>query len=362
MARRILLESHLTIEELEARYRSTKDPVKRGRWHFLWLLAHGLTAKVIASITGYSAYWIGRIARRYNEHGPIGVKDLRHQSRPSSPLLSVSQQDELVAALAAGGAPEGDCWRGRTVAAWISQRVVRHVGRQLGWAYLRRLGARLRVPRPRHAQADLQAQADFKQHLRPLLRDVATAFPHATVELWAVDEHWIGLKPILKRVWTLPGQRPIAPVEHRYDWRDVIGFVHPSSGRTVWHLATTVSIELFSLELEAFAHQVGASPTKQIVLVLDGAGWHDSPRVLVPEHVHLLFLPPHSPELQPAEHLWPLTNTVLVNRHFASIEELEDAQAERCIALQAHPDLIRSTTWFHWWPRRIKKRQGPRQN
>jgi hypothetical protein len=115
---------------------------------------------------------------------------------------------------------------------------------------------------------------------------VATAFPQATVELWAVDEHRIGLKPILRKVWMLPtspGQRPLAPVEHRYDWRYLVGFVHPASGRTVWHLATTVNIELFSVELDAFAHQVGASPTKQIVL--DGAGWHDSPRVRVPEHI-----------------------------------------------------------------------------
>jgi transposase len=217
------------------------------------------------------------------------------------------------------------------------------------------------VPHPRHVQADSQAQADFKQHLRPLLRDVATALPQAIVELWAVDEHRIGLKPILKRVWTLPGQRPIAPVEHRYDWRYVIGFVHPASGRTVWHQATTVSIQLFSVELEAFAHQVGASPIKQIVLVLDGAGWHDSPRVRVPEHVHLLFLPPHSPELQPVEHVWPLTNTVFVNRHFATIEELEDTQAERCVTLQGRRDLIRSTTRFSWWPQRIHRRHGPRR-
>jgi transposase len=257
MARRISLEPHLTIEELEGRYRSTKDPVERSRWHFLWLLARGLTATVIASISGYSAYWIGRIARRYNQHGPAGVKDLRHQSRPSTPLLSGSQQDELVAALAAGGAPEGERWSGRTVAAWISQRLGRRVGRQLGWAYLRRLGARLRVPRPRHVHADPQVQTDFKKRLRPLLRDVATAFPQATVELWVVDEHRIGLKPILRKVWTLPGQRPIAPVEHRYDWRYLVGFVHPASGRPVWHLATTVNIPLFETELAPFAQKVG---------------------------------------------------------------------------------------------------------
>jgi hypothetical protein len=79
---------------------------------------------------------------------------------------------------------------------------------------------------------------------------------------------------------------------------------------------------------------------------------------------HLLFLPPHSPELQPAEHLLvsePLTNTVLVNRHFANIEALEDAQAERCVALQARPELIRSTTRFSWWPQRIHRRHGPRR-
>ncbi len=82
----------------------------------------------------------------------------------------------------------------------------------------------------------------------------------------------------------------------------------------------------------------------------------------MPEHIHLLFLPPYSPELQPAEHLWPLTNTVIANRHFASIEDLEDAQAQRCIALKGRRDLIRSTTLFHWWPHRVKKRQGPRVN
>jgi hypothetical protein len=98
--------------------------------------------------------------------------------------------------------------------------------------------------------------------------------------------------------------------------------------------------------------------------VLERAGWHSSVRLHVPEHVQLLFLPPYSPELQPAEHLSvsePLTNTCVANRHFTTIDELEDVQAGRCVALQACPDLIRSTTLFHWWPQRIRKRQGPRR-
>ncbi|HEV8194688.1 MAG TPA: transposase [Ktedonobacterales bacterium] len=128
----------------------------------------------------------------------------------------------------------------------------------------------------------------------------------------------------------------------------------------LFHLASSVSIPLFEAELAAFARQAGAGPAKQIVLVLDRAGGHTSLRLRVPEHVHLLFLPPYSPELQPVEHLWPLTNSVLVNRHFATIDELEDAQFARCAELQRHRERIRSTTLFHWWPHHIKKRQGPR--
>jgi DDE superfamily endonuclease len=189
---------------------------------------------------------------------------------------------------------------------------------------------------------------------------VATAFPDARVELWATDEHRLGLKPLLRRIRAPIGQRPVATVHQRFAWRYLVRFVHPASGRTFFHLATTVSIPVFEIELAEFARQAGASPTKQIVLILNRAGWHTSVRLRVPAHVYLLFLPAYSLELQPAEQLWPLTYSCLVNRHFASLEELEDAEWARCVALQQQPERIRSTTRFSWWPQRLHKRQGPR--
>src|SRR5579859_20882 len=44
MPRHIYLEPHLTNDDLEARCRSCYDSVKRSHWHFLWLLARGMTA------------------------------------------------------------------------------------------------------------------------------------------------------------------------------------------------------------------------------------------------------------------------------------------------------------------------------
>jgi transposase len=83
-----------------------------------------------------------------------------------------------------------------------------------------------------------------------------------------------------------------------------------------------VSIAAFVVALAEFAQAIGAGRGKQILLVLDHEGWHVSPQVQAPAGIHLHFLPPYSPELQPAERLWPLTNEALANRHFRDLEEL----------------------------------------
>lgn len=157
--------------------------------------------------------------------------------------------------------------------------------------------------------------------------------------------------PLIRRVWAPIGKRPIAPVQQRYEWLYVCGFVRPTTGETEWWLLPTINAALFGRVLAAVARDLGAGPTKRILLVLDGAGWHTGAAVPVPEGIHLLVLPSYSPELQPAEHLWPLTNQPLANRRFPDLDSLEDVQAERCLALQQQPDLIRRHTLFHWWPR-----------
>jgi transposase len=179
---------------------------------------------------------------------------------------------------------------------------------------------------------------------------VQQACPQDGVELWTTDQHRIGLKPILRRVWSPRGQRPGALVQHRYQWCYLYAFVHPSSGRTWWLLLPTVSMAAFTLALAEFAQAVGAGSGQQVLLVLDGAGWHVSAQVYVPAGVHLHVLPPYSPEWPPAERLWPLTNEALANRHFANLDDLQAEQAQRCLRLQATPEVIRAHTHFHWWP------------
>jgi transposase len=141
------------------------------------------------------------------------------------------------------------------------------------------------------------------------LEELEEAHPEAAVELWAEDEARLGLKPVIRRVWAPVGKRPIAQLKRGYEWTYVYGFVRPESGEVYWLVLPTANVELFSMALREFAKEVGAGEERRILLVVDKAGWHTGGEVEIPEGIHLEFLPSGSPELQPAERLWPLTKT-----------------------------------------------------
>ena len=140
-----------------------------------------------------------------------------------------------------------------------------------------------------------------------------------------MDEHRVGLKPILRRVWAPIGQRPIVKIQPRYQWLYIYSFVQPTTGRSFWLLMPTVSIAAFSTALARFADFVQASDKCHIDLVLDNAGWHSSPLVDWPAGIRPDFLPPYSPELQPVEHVWRLSDQPLFNRLFPTLALLEQA-------------------------------------
>lgn len=177
------------------------------------------------------------------------------------------------------------------------------------------------------------------------------------MQVWAEDEHRLGLFPVVRRVWAPKGQRPVAPVRRRYQWLYAYGFVRPATGTTWWCLLPTVSAEAFSAALAAFAREEGIGPERRAVLVLDNAGWHRAKRLAVPAGVHLAFLPPYSPELQPAERLWGPLDEPVANRAFADLDELEAVLAERCRHLEGRQAEIKSRCRYHWWPTERRRKR-----
>jgi transposase len=164
MPKYVSLQPHLTTEELERRYRSEHEPHERSWWQILWLLSRGQSARQVAQSTGYSPYWIGQLAKRYNTQGPNSMRNrARTDSYRRPPLLNNALQEELRVALLSPPPGGQALWTGRLVAAWMSERLGRPVGVQRGWDYLQRLGQSPQVPRQRHVHADAAAQARFKK-------------------------------------------------------------------------------------------------------------------------------------------------------------------------------------------------------
>ena len=87
---------------------------------------------------------------------------------------------------------------------------------------------------------------------------------------------------------------------------------------------------------------------KKVLLVEDNAGWHRSKKVKEIEGLTVEFLPPYSPELQPAERLWTLVDEPLVNQSFETINEIEDILIQRCNILNDMQEEIKNLTNYHW--------------
>lgn len=89
---------------------------------------------------------------------------------------------------------------------------------------------------------------------------------------------------------------------------------------------------------------------KTVLLQIDNAPWHTSPKLHTPKNIHLVQQPPYSPELQPAERLWQLTDEPLKNQAFDTLDQLQQVLQARCVELQYQQQQIKALTLFHWWP------------
>src|SRR3954451_16015581 len=67
------------------------------------------------------------------------------------------------------------------------------------------------------------------------------------------------------------------------------------------------------------ARAVGPMELKDVLGEIESNGAN----LAVPDGIRLVYLPSYSPELQPAEHLWPVLDEPLANRHFATLADLE---------------------------------------
>jgi len=144
------------------------------------------------------------------------------------------------------------------------------------------------------------------------------------------------------------GRRPTAHGRTKDQWLSVSGFGHPASGRNLELILPAAITDGMALALEEFARWADPEGSTLLVVRVDNAGWHVAKRLGVPPHVVLHRLPPCTPELPPAEPLWPLVREVVANQGDDDRGAMEPVVVDRCRWLIDHPEVVRGAVGFHW--------------
>jgi transposase len=296
----------------------------------LLALKHGMERKLstqeIADAIGRGKATIYLWFKTFRERGLSAVLS-KESGKGFAPALDDEQMEVFAQELAKGQ------WRtGHEAYAWLQKTYGVSFHPQRIYVYLKKLKGRLKVPRPSHAKQDAEKVEHFKRDLTQKLMNF-NLDRRKPLRLWIYDEMRYGLAPVTRRMWGLRGVPLVAPVHHRYQWGYLYGAIQVGGGGSEFLFSPTVSKEVDAI----FLHQIAArDPGANHVIIGDGAGFHhhagkDHGGKLA-ENIHLITLPPYSPELNPVESLWDQFKDKICNQVFASLEELE-AKLEEQIQL-----------------------------
>lgn len=248
---------------------------------------------------------------------------------------------ELKAGLAAGR------WkRAKEIQQWLRERHAVKFKLTGVYYWLGKLGGVLKVPRKTHARKDAAQSAEFVRTLGERLTNLNVAGGRR-VRVWVADEHRYGLIPVVRRCWTLRGLRPTAPYQTKYEW----GYLYSAlevDGDNAAEFACLpgVSLELSHLFLERLAAR---DPAAEHVVIWDQAGFHPQPGLHgLPEHIHVLPLPPYSPELNPVEVIGDVIKDRIANTLWPTLESLEAALGEELRPIYESAERVRRLVSHPW--------------
>ena len=144
--------------------------------------------------------------------------------------------------------------------------------------------------------------------------------------------------------WCQKGFRPSVPCHHIREYRYAYGAVEPLTGESFFLVMPYCNTDCMNVFLSKLSRQY---PDDCLLVVMDGAAWHTAKRLLIPENVKLLFLPPATPEMNPIEQIWAwLRLHGFRNEVFQTLDKVVDRLCETICSLS--PQIIASITFRDW--------------
>jgi len=139
--------------------------------------------------------------------------------------------------------------------------------------------------------------------------------------LYFQDESRFGLATHIGKCLTAKGIKPILPYQHKFDNTYLYGSFSPITGdQFVWEIGN-VNCEIFEAYLQSMST---FKPDEYKIVVIDNARFHSTKNITIPENIHLINIPPYTPELNPCEQVWQYLKQRFKNKVFSTIDCLKE--------------------------------------
>lgn len=158
------------------------------------------------------------------------------------------------------------------------------------------------------------------------------------------DEAGFGRINKPKYCWCSAGIRPDVPCHHIREYRYAYGAVEPLTGESFFLVMPYCNTECMNTFMEELSKKYSDD---QIVMVCDGATWHKSKAMVIPDNIKIVHIPPYTPEMNPIEQIWrELRTQGFCNEVFKTLEKVVDRLCNTINALT--PEVIKSITLRDW--------------
>ena len=164
------------------------------------------------------------------------------------------------------------------------------------------------------------------------------------INIYFEDESRFGLLTVPRRILTIKGVKPLIPYQHKFKNFYLFGAFSPITGTHFTLELPKCNSDCFQLYLNEFSLQ---EPDEFKILFLDNGAFHKAKDLDIPSNIALVFIPPYSPELNPAEKMWRYFKDRIANEIFKTLDDLSNRLTQLIINLKN--ETIISMTSFDYY-------------
>ena len=324
-----------SLDELYPKLHKERRAAVKRRIHMLVLIKESKrgTRKAVAKYLAVHRNTMGDWLSIYESDGLTALLEIKSPGAPSGQRslptnVLAALMERLKDTSGFGSYIELQAWLKETHDVSVGYKTLHRIVRY-------QLQAKPKIPRRSHEKKNDAEEAEFREEfphkLKALIEEQVHLADTQNIRFLTQDESRLGLMPTTRRRITAKGIKPIQKVQFQFESYYLYGAVEPLTGESFFlelPWLNGICFQAFLSELSAFYRD------DFMIMLTDNVSAHKAKKLIMPDNIALLPLPPYCPELNPIERLWQYIKSQIDFTLHKTLEALKqnvaDILKEKC--------------------------------